>query len=58
MNIKVSEQTIDTVCNSLRASKHSLKSQLSRAIDENKKEIIEHQLNDVEHALSVFNIIQ
>jgi hypothetical protein len=38
----------------LRASRQSLRNQLRNATDPNKKEIIEHQLADVEEALRVF----
>lgn len=53
MDIKIKQEVIDTVCNSLRASKQSLRNQLRNA-EGNKKEIIEHQLADVEEALQVF----
>jgi hypothetical protein len=56
MEIKVSENIIETVCNSLRASKHSLRTQLSQSADETKKEILEHQLAEVEEALFVFDL--
>ena len=55
MEIKVSENVIETVCNSLRASKHSLQQQLYRATDEVKKAILEHQLAEVEKALNIFD---
>ena len=54
MDIKIKQEVIDTVCNSLRASKQSLKNQLRNATDPNKKEIIEHQLRDVVEALNIF----
>ena len=57
MEIKVSENVIETVCNSLRASKQSLRSQLSRTTDETKKAVLEHQLKEVEEALSIFDQI-
>ena len=57
MEIKVTEQVIETVCNSLRAVKHSLRTQLSKETSETKKEILEHQLTEVEEALKVFNQI-
>lgn len=56
MEIKVSENVIETVCNSLRASKQSLQSQLSRITDETKKAVLEHQLAEVEEALFVFDL--
>ena len=59
MNIQVSQEVIDTVCNSLRASKHSLQTQLRMAADgSNRKEIIKYQLADVEEALAVFQNLE
>ena len=58
MNIQVSQEVIDTVCNSLRASKQSLRNQLRNTAEGNKKEIIEHQLADVEEALRVFEYLE
>lgn len=62
MDIEISQEVIDTVCNSLRASKQSLQNQL-RSCDEGrskrgKKEILEHQLTDVEEALRVFEYLE
>lgn len=55
MEINLSEETIKTVYNSLRSSKQSLKRQLEANVQNpNKKEIIEHQLAEVEDALQVF----
>lgn len=55
MEIVVSSEVINTVCNSLRASKHSLIRQLAKANEERKSTtIIASQLNDVEEALRVF----
>ena len=56
MEIKVSEKVIETIYYSLTASKHSLRSQLAKEINESKKEILRHQLNEVEEALVLFNI--
>ena len=56
MEIKVSENVIETVRNSLTASKHSLRAQLSKVTEETKKEILEHQLAEVEEALFVFDL--
>ena len=58
MEIQINQEVIDTVCNSLRASRQSLRNQL-RSCEEGmskrgKKEILEHQLADVEEALRVF----
>ena len=58
MEIEITQDVIDTVCNSLRASKHSLQQQLRLAIDKNKEEIIKHQLVDVEHALEIFQHLE
>jgi LPS O-antigen subunit length determinant protein (WzzB/FepE family) len=57
MDIKIKQEVIDTVCNSLRASKQSLRNQL-RTAEGNKKEIIEHQLAEVEEALKVFEYLE
>jgi hypothetical protein len=62
MEIKIRQEVIDTVCNSLRASQQSLRNQL-RSCDEGrskrgKKEILEHQLADVEEALRVFEHLE
>lgn len=58
MEIKVSSEVINTVCNSLRASKHSLEWQLTSIqngkVNPNKKAIIEYQLAEVKEALRVF----
>ena len=59
MDIKIKQEVIDTVCNSLRASKHSLMNQLrAENITQVKKEIIAHQLSDVEEALKVFEYLE
>lgn len=57
MTIKIKQSVIDTVCNSLRASRHSLRNQLLSA-EGNKKDIITHQLADVEEALKVFEYLE
>lgn len=62
MEVVVSNEVINTVCNSLRASKHSLEWQLTVSIpngkvNPNKKDVIEHQLDEVEEALRVFECI-
>jgi hypothetical protein len=54
MEIKVSEDVIETVCNSLRASKRSLQQQLRLAVDKRKEDIIKSQLDKVEEALRLF----
>ena len=59
MEIQVTQEVIDTVCNSLRASKLDLLSQLHKAEEgSNKKEIITYQLKDVEKALKVFQNLE
>lgn len=58
MDIKIKQEVIDTVCNSLRASKQSMRNQLRNATDPNKKEIITYQLADVEEALKVFQNLE
>lgn len=57
--MEINYEVIKTACNSLRDSKHHLKWQLEVSlpngkVNPNKKEIIEHQLAEVEHALQVF----
>ncbi len=63
MNIQVTQEVIDTVCNSLRASRQSLHNQLraddlSQNLTQNKRAIIEHQLAEVEEALRVFQNLE
>ena len=59
MDIIVSDKVINTVYNSLRASKYSLRSQLASATEgSNKKEIIKHQLAEVEEAIRIFDLVQ
>ena len=58
MEIQIDQEVIDTVCNSLRASKHSLQQQLRLAVDKTKEDIIEHQLGDVERALEIFQHLE
>lgn len=58
MEIQIDQEVIDTVCNSLRASKHSLQQQLRLAVDKNKEEIISYQLRDVERALAIFQHLE
>lgn len=58
MEIKITSEIVSTVCNSLRASRTSLKQQLKQAKslqEESKITIIEHQLLEVEEALQIFN---
>jgi hypothetical protein len=58
MEIQIDQTVIDTVCNSLRASKQSLVRQMCQATDENKKAIITNQLADVKKALEVFQTLE
>lgn len=62
MEVVVSNEVINTVCNSLRASRQSLRSQLIGLADgrykKGKKEILENQLADVEEALRVFEYFE
>ena len=54
MEIHVSDKIIDTIYNSLTASKQSLKKQLLKADTETKREVIKSQLSDVDEALGIF----
>ena len=57
MQMNLSEEVMDTVMNSLRCSKQTLKRQLKIAEGKqylNKVEIIKHQLDEVLYALEVF----
>ena len=54
MEIMVSDRIIETVCNSLRTSRQSLKKQLSKAATKTKEQLLEHLLAEVEEALLVF----
>jgi hypothetical protein len=59
MEIQINQEVIDTVCNSLRASKHSLINQLAKANEDKRKtDIIASQLNDVERALEIFQQLE
>jgi hypothetical protein len=59
MEIQIDQEVIDTVCNSLRASKQSLVRQLAKANEGRKSTtIIAHQLNDVERALEIFQHLE
>ena len=55
--MSLSDEVMDTVMNSLRCSKQTLKKQLKTAEEKknlNKVEIIKHQLDEVQYALNVF----
>ena len=57
--VDITQEIVDTVCNSLRASKQSLVRQLAKANEERKStEIIAHQLGDVERALEIFQHLE
>ena len=58
MEIKITQDVIDTVCNSLRASKQSLQQQLRLAMNKTKEAIIKSQLADVEYALEIFQHLE
>lgn len=59
MEIEITQDVIDTVCNSLRASKQSLISQLAKANEDKRKtDIIASQLNDVAQALQIFQHLE
>ena len=53
MEINLSRETIATVYNSLRCSKATLEQQANTA-PAKKRKIVEHQLEEVEDALAVF----
>lgn len=57
MEMNLSEEVMETVMNSLQCSKQTLRKQLKTAEakqDQNKVEIIKHQLDEVLYALEVF----
>ena len=59
MEIQITQEVVDTVCNSLRASKQSLINQLAKANENKRKtDIIASQLNDVERALEIFQHLE
>lgn len=61
MEIEITQDVIDTVCNSLRASKQSLQNQLRSATnagDIRKEAIAKCQLADVEQALEIFQALE
>ena len=59
MEIQIDQEVIDTVCNSLRASRWSLRQQVEKADPgSNEEEIRRHQLADVERALEVFQVLE
>lgn len=50
MTMTLSDEVMETIVNSLRASKEDLARQLKKASG-NKEQIIKHQLGEVEYAL-------
>ena len=59
MEVQVTQEVIDTVCNSLRASRWSLRQQLEKVErGSNEEEIRKYQLADVEEALRVFQNLE
>lgn len=59
MEIKIKQEVIDTVCNSLRASRWSLRQQLAKIeVGSNEEEIRKYQLADVERALEIFQQLE
>jgi hypothetical protein len=59
MDITIKQEVIDTVCNSLRASRWSLRQQLEKVErGSNEEEIRKYQLADVEEALRVFQNLE
>jgi hypothetical protein len=58
MDIQITQDVIDTVCNSLRASKQSLRNQMMNAPDKRKEIIALCQLKEVEKALEVFEFLE
>lgn len=54
MEINISEQTIQTVYNSLRATAHDLKTRMQRAKTSRELTILNAQLEEVEDALFTF----
>lgn len=59
MEIEIAQEVIDTVCNSLRASRWSLRQQLEKVeVGSNEEEIRRYQLADVERALAIFQNLE
>lgn len=59
MEIQIDQEVIDTVCNSLRASRWSLRQQLTKVeAGSNEEEIRKYQLADVERALEIFQHLE
>lgn len=58
MEIEITQEVVDTVCNSLRASRQSLRNQMHNAPDKRKETIALCQLREVEKALEVFEVLE
>jgi hypothetical protein len=58
MEIQINQEVIDTVCNSLRASKQSLTNQLAKAPNIRQEAIITCQLQEVKRALEIFQTLE
>ena len=58
MEIEITQDVIDTVCNSLRASRQSLSNQLANAPDKRREAIISCQLQEVKRALEIFQTLE
>lgn len=59
MEIQITQEVVDTVCNSLRASRWSLRQQLAKVeVGSNEEEIRKYQLADVEKALEIFQHLE
>lgn len=58
MEIQINQDVVDTVCNSLRASRQSLRNQLANTTDVRKEAIITCQLQEVKKALEVFELLE
>ena len=54
MEVQITQEVVNTVINSLIATRHSLKQQLRLALDKRREDILKHQLAEVEEALKVF----
>lgn len=58
MEVQITQEVVNTVCNSLIATRHSLRQQLRLALDKRKEDILNHQLAEVEDALRVFEMLE
>ena len=58
MEVQITQEVVNTVCNSLIATRHSLRQQLRLALDKRKEDILKHQLAEVEEALRIFESLE